>query len=471
QLEAELLDRQEEQQSEAADRELCLRLASQEQEEDDSKQRGKAAVANSNELGGSLVDPNWELVDPTPNVHALFLDFNGRYFGGSLVAVEVKWSPRMTLCAGLCCYEGRGGLCCIKLSEPLLKLRPRRDLVETLLHEMIHAHLFVTANNRDRDGHGPQFLAHMRRINSAAGTNITVYHSFHDEVAVYKQHWWRCEGPCRNRPPFHGWVRRSMNRAPGPNDTWWRSHQADCGGRFVKVKEPEGFADKKKPLAKKNSRAADGGKDEQRERPAKRPAAGQTDIRQFIPASPASSGPDPSVGSVESKSWRPAIAESDGAVCVASADSVSAAVSAAVGTADAAFPGVGIRLGGSGGSSSYNNVGGPGNGVGGALSRVGGALKGVGGAPNGIGGAPNGVDGALKGIGGASNGLGGAPNGVDGGPKGVGGAPNGVSGTLNGVGGAASIGAVSQQLVSCPVCSRQMPESDINVHLDLCLSS
>ena len=36
-------------------------------------------------------------------------------------------------CAGLCEYEGHGGLCCIKLSEPLLKFRPRKDLVETLL--------------------------------------------------------------------------------------------------------------------------------------------------------------------------------------------------------------------------------------------------------------------------------------------------------------------------------------------------
>lgn len=33
-------------------------------------------------------------------------------------------------CAGVCSYEGRGGLCTIKLSEPLLKLRPRKDLVE-----------------------------------------------------------------------------------------------------------------------------------------------------------------------------------------------------------------------------------------------------------------------------------------------------------------------------------------------------
>ena len=36
-------------------------------------------------------------------------------------------------CAGVCSYEGRGGLCSVRLSVPLLKLRPRKDLVETLL--------------------------------------------------------------------------------------------------------------------------------------------------------------------------------------------------------------------------------------------------------------------------------------------------------------------------------------------------
>jgi uncharacterized protein (UPF0218 family) len=41
-------------------------------------------------------------------------------------------------------------------------------------HEMIHAFLFVTDNNRDRDGHGPEFRSHMYRINKEAGTNITV---------------------------------------------------------------------------------------------------------------------------------------------------------------------------------------------------------------------------------------------------------------------------------------------------------
>ncbi|XP_047243892.1 DNA-dependent metalloprotease SPRTN isoform X1 [Girardinichthys multiradiatus] len=198
----------------------------------------------------SIVDESWEMLDPNPDVRAMFLEFNDMFFWGKLSGVEVKWSPRMTLCAGVCSYEGRGGLCSIRLSEPLLKLRPRKDLVETLLHEMIHALLFVTQNNRDRDGHGPEFCKHMNRINKATGTNITVYHSFHDEVDVYRQHWWRCNGPCQSRKPYFGYVKRSMNRAPSSQDPWWEDHQRTCGGTYTKVKEPEGYGKKNKKETK-----------------------------------------------------------------------------------------------------------------------------------------------------------------------------------------------------------------------------
>lgn len=145
----------------------------------------------------------------------------------------------MTLCAGVCSYEGRGGLCSIRLSEPLLKFRPRKDLIETLLHEMIHAYLFVTNNDRDHDSHGPEFLKHMHRLNKLTGANITVYHTFHDEVDNYRVHWWLCNGPCRKRPPFFGYVKRAMNRPPSSRDPWWSDHQHTCGGVFEKVKEPE----------------------------------------------------------------------------------------------------------------------------------------------------------------------------------------------------------------------------------------
>ncbi|CAB3235265.1 unnamed protein product [Arctia plantaginis] len=195
----------------------------------------------------NLADPELELVDPTPNVHTLFIHFDKEFFSTKLASrAVVRWSKRMYSCAGICSYEGRGGLCDIALSEPLLKLRPRKDLVETLLHEMIHAFLFVTNRDQDRDGHGPNFQYHMNRINKSAGLNISIYHSFHDEVHLYLTHWWRCDGPCLKRRPHFGIVRRSNNRAPGPSDYWWNEHKRKCGGTFIKIKEPENFKAKKK---------------------------------------------------------------------------------------------------------------------------------------------------------------------------------------------------------------------------------
>ena len=192
----------------------------------------------------SIIAPEWEDLDPTPDLHALFIQYNDRFFWGKLAGCEVKWSPKMTSCAGVCSYQGKGGLCSVRLSLPLLKLRPRKDLVETLLHEMIHAYLFITDGNDNHDGHGPAFHEHMFRINKETGTKISVYHNFHDEVAVYKQHWWKCNGPCVNRKPFYGIVKRSMNRAPGPYDIWWKQHQNLCGGTYSKIKEPDGYGNK-----------------------------------------------------------------------------------------------------------------------------------------------------------------------------------------------------------------------------------
>lgn len=60
----------------------------------------------------SVVDPEWEVLDPNPQLHALFLAFNDQYFYGRLAGVEVKWSPRMTLCAGVCSFDGQ--LCSIR---------------------------------------------------------------------------------------------------------------------------------------------------------------------------------------------------------------------------------------------------------------------------------------------------------------------------------------------------------------------
>ena len=44
-----------------------------------------------------------------------------------------------------------------------------------------------------------------------------------------------------------------MNRAPGPNDNWWREHSLTCGGKFTKVKEPENYRQKNSTTAKDSS--------------------------------------------------------------------------------------------------------------------------------------------------------------------------------------------------------------------------
>ncbi|KNC53435.1 uncharacterized protein AMSG_08942 [Thecamonas trahens ATCC 50062] len=121
---------------------------------------------------------SWTLDVATP-VHDLFLHFDRLFFSDRLAesGVSVVWSKRMTLCAGLCEWRGPLGGCTIKLSEKLLQFRSRADLLSTLLHEMIHAYLFLDASVSNREDHGPIFCQHMRRINAATGLSITVYHS------------------------------------------------------------------------------------------------------------------------------------------------------------------------------------------------------------------------------------------------------------------------------------------------------
>lgn len=178
------------------------------------------------------------------DIHTLFTNYNEVYFGGSLGSTCVEWSDRMTLCAGICYLRGGTGArhCVIRLSRPILQYRPYADVLSTLLHEMIHAYLWIHSGLPDRDGHGEAFQRLAARINDAergTGVSVTIYHAFHAEVAAHRQHIWRCQGPCREWPPYFGYVRRAMNRAPQPADRWWGEHQRICGGTYVKLQEPE----------------------------------------------------------------------------------------------------------------------------------------------------------------------------------------------------------------------------------------
>ena len=82
--------------SAAPDAQLAKRL----QEEEDRAARKHAPALAALQKPLSPVDPQWETLDPNPDLHSLFVQFNQVYFWGKLVMCEVKWSPRMTTCAG-----------------------------------------------------------------------------------------------------------------------------------------------------------------------------------------------------------------------------------------------------------------------------------------------------------------------------------------------------------------------------------
>lgn len=88
---------------------------------------------------------------------------------------------------------------------------------------------------------------------------MQIYHTFHEEVKHYQQHWWKCNGPCQYKPPFFGMVCRAMNRAPGPWDFWWAEHRRNCSGQYIKIKEPENYKSgpKKSNTSKASSKKND----------------------------------------------------------------------------------------------------------------------------------------------------------------------------------------------------------------------
>jgi predicted SprT family Zn-dependent metalloprotease len=196
------------------------------------------------------------------DVYEYFALYNQLYFEDKLGCVQLEWSKKMTLCAGV--FQVRQNIAVIRLSEPLLKFRSVNEIKETLLHEMIHAWVYVMDLDMsdDKSGHGKNFKVKMNEINKNTGLNITVFHSFHDEVEFYRKHVWKCDGPCQKKSPYFGLVKRAVNRPPGKSDMWWADHEKNCGGKFTKISEPE--KETEKPNEKKKENKVKGKKNNKR---------------------------------------------------------------------------------------------------------------------------------------------------------------------------------------------------------------
>lgn len=166
-------------------------------------------------------DPQLEFLDPTPNIWEMFRDFDKRFFNGILQSniVTLSWSSQsdMIHSTGVCRVEPTTMACRIELSKPLLELRSRKDLVQTLIHEMIHALLNVTGDLDDSSLHGPKFHHHMNRINQEASLDIAVCHTFDKEVLYWQKY-------------VPGQVMRPTDRKRGLADYWSRP---DLGLKLV----------------------------------------------------------------------------------------------------------------------------------------------------------------------------------------------------------------------------------------------
>ena len=79
-----------------SDVDLALALSLQE-EYDCAVVSKTAGTTRSQGLG--IVDEHWELADPNPNIHQLFVQYDSMFFWSKLTAngVAVDWSKRMTL--------------------------------------------------------------------------------------------------------------------------------------------------------------------------------------------------------------------------------------------------------------------------------------------------------------------------------------------------------------------------------------
>ncbi|KAH0464328.1 hypothetical protein IEQ34_007114 [Dendrobium chrysotoxum] len=171
------------------------------------------------------------MAETLPDIQKLFRHYNALYFDDALGACIVTWAPRMRRSIGTCRYI-EAGHCEIHMSKSLLKLRSSSDLKNSLLHEMIHAFLWIKRNNKSRR-HDSYFWAIANEINSSckdddqrprSGYNINDQHMFHDEAETATVHHWMCKS-CGHV------IKRDIDRGScSPSDCLEKtSHGGDSG--------------------------------------------------------------------------------------------------------------------------------------------------------------------------------------------------------------------------------------------------
>jgi predicted SprT family Zn-dependent metalloprotease len=131
----------------------------------------------------------------------LWTELNARYFHGTLPAIEIEWSPRLTASSGMFVSrigprtrttgsaDPAHGCRLIRLSLPLLLRQSDQEILSTLAHEMIHQWQFDVL--KKRPNHGSDFREKMAAMNGD-GLDITIRHDLDDAVRALAKYAWRC---------------------------------------------------------------------------------------------------------------------------------------------------------------------------------------------------------------------------------------------------------------------------------------
>ncbi|RLM53138.1 hypothetical protein C2845_PMPSC040775 [Panicum miliaceum] len=210
-----------------------------------------------------------DLADPNPDVQDLFQHYDRLYFRGALADAGfiVKWgSLQSSSSFGSCTFSKPSNT--ITLSEPVLKYLSCTDRKNALLHEMIHAIIYVKRHRKD-SCHGPLFRAWMDAINSCSikdhqrpdgGYNITTRHDFRPEKPhSFKGILWKCEScgdtllrATNQGPPSDACCIENVNSGGGASCgnmlCHWHNHKNDCCGTYEKTElESDALSQKRVP--------------------------------------------------------------------------------------------------------------------------------------------------------------------------------------------------------------------------------
>ncbi|KAJ4296561.1 hypothetical protein N0V90_006606 [Kalmusia sp. IMI 367209] len=113
-----------------------------------------------------------------------------------------------------------------KLLIPRVEYRPRPDIINTLLHEAIHAYFFITTSWRhsrgdDGTGHGEGFQLLADAINTHGNYEITVFHTFHDEVLSVEGRIQRFRNPHQQKKKIEAMTKKERaGRQKNKLDGW-----------------------------------------------------------------------------------------------------------------------------------------------------------------------------------------------------------------------------------------------------------